>query len=557
MSRRAPLIVVLVALAAVVAWALVPKGRAPPGSPADLEPYSFANRLPEVHPPVEALRPELLADRVARTAARIEWGPPDVFYWSARHLPEDRDALARALLARLERVLIGSPLLAQRLVDALALLAEPVALRTLLRIAASPPAGAEFLQVAAVRALAKYPRDEQIDALFGRLSVHPHATIRHAVMSEVVKSEVLGDAAAVRGFLEAVEGAEAVPFLQEAAMRRLADCVEACALHLDSPLPRVRQSAILALLALADPRGRAAAEEELAHSDPDRVALALSLYRDAGAWPPLAQSRVLAAAKHGPIRREVALALAPAGAPADPEPGLQLLRLLASDPDLVVRQAAVEQLWRHGRQEGVESWRERLRHGHGAALREAAQFLCETLRDPLAAQIVRERLASERLEGPDQANLLGGLRHVGGAQDIPRYVELILRAGTAADVRGSERTFLSEHAAQHVQTFRGEAAAPLALALERAPTPRAKLALLDALRGVASDADAAARGIAVEAVLARLLDPAEERGVRMAAVDTIAWFDDASLGERLYALRERVGDKPLADRIVTLYASFF
>ncbi len=564
MSRRIPLLIAVVATTAVVGVALLPK-RSGGGSPAEIEPYLFANKLPEVHPPLEALRPELLADPVARTAARIEWGPPDVFYWSARHLPSDVDALARALLSRLEPVIVGSPLLAQRLIDALALLAAPAARRTLLTLAEAPPQNADFLQAAAVRALTKYPYDREIADALARLSIAPIETVKHAAMDAVVKNEVIGDPETVGGFLEVLDGAEAVPFLQLVVTRRLAECADACARHLESSFVRARQTAILALLTLDDARGFAAARAELERAEPDRVALGLSLWRDARKMPPLELARKHAASSDPTVRKQVAEALGPwskgggedGGESGDEEGALQLLRRLSEDSDPYVQQTAVQQLWRHGKQEAVERWRETLRHGHGAALREAAQLLCETLKDGRAAPIVRERLAKEALDGPDQANLLGGLRHVGDERDLPDYVERILRAGTPQDVRGSERTFLSEYASLHVQTFGVAAALPLAQALPRAATTRAKLALLDGLRGVAKGTAGPAATSASDLVFALLLDGEAPLEVRLACIDTIAFFDDLSLGEKLLALRDRVGEKRLADRIVVVYASFF
>src|SRR5688572_29763664 len=455
MSRRVPLIVIALVVAGVAVWAFLPKRAANPGSPADLEPYAFANKLPEFRPPLTALAPNVLADPVKRTAARIEWGPPDVFYWAASRLPADpadRDALARALLAELEKVLASASLSTQRLIDALAVLAEPVARSPLMRIAEAPPPKGDFLQVSAVRALAKYPRDEEIMTLFAKLSTSPSATVRHAVMTEVMKSEELGDARTLSEYLDASEGSGAVPFLQQVGARKLVGCADACARHLDSELPRARQSAIYALLSIRDPRGFAAGSEELARPEPERVTLAITLFRDASAPPPIERARALLDSPDPTIRRELASAMGPWYEPADEEAALQLLRRLAADGDPSVRKTAVHQHWKHGKQEAVEEWRERLRNAHGAALREAAQFLGEMIRDPAAAPILRDRLAKVRrsegllLDGADQANLLNGLRHVGGLEDAPEYVERILRAGTPQDVRASERTFLSEYA---------------------------------------------------------------------------------------------------------------
>ena len=231
--------------------------------------------------------------------------------------------------------------------------------------------------------------------------------------------------------------------------------------------------------------------------------------------------------------------------------------MLAADDDPVVKQAAILQLWRQGRTEAAEPKRDELRRAHGDALREAAQFLCDTLRDPQSASIIRQRFATETLNGVDQANLLGGLRHVGGAEDVPLYVERILRGGTNDDVRGSERTYLSEYASLYVQTLGKAAVAPLAQALDRASNERVRLELLDALRGTVKGADPDAARAANDRIFALLLDPAQSMKLRREAADTICYFDDPALGARLYALRDKVGDKALADRIIDLYASFF
>jgi hypothetical protein len=453
-------------------------------------------------------------------------------------------------------VLVGSPLLAQRLIDALGLLAEPSARSALIRIAEAPPQGASFLQIAAIRALSKYPYDEALSDLFTRLtSANVVAAVRQAAITEVVRSEIQFDAETVSGFIDSSSGLDAVPFLQEVAKRRLAGCADACARKLDDEVLRVRQTAILALLSLRDERGVAAGLEELAHAEPARAVLGLTLWRDADLLPPIDAVRPFAESRSAAMRKELAAALGAKGGGQDEEAAIALLRRLADDSDLYVSQTAVQQLWKHGLEDGLEKWRERLRRSYGADLREAAKFLCETLRDPQAAPILRDRLARERLDATDQANLLDGLRQVGDASDAPAYVERILRAGTKEDGRASERTFLSEYASLYVQGLGEAAVPPLVAALPRAPGPRARLALLDALRGVvkgAADADAAA-----DAVLALLLDAGQPIEVRRAALDTIAFFDDAALGARLVELAGQVGEPELAERIRVLDASFF
>ena len=92
---------------ALIATALWPKHDRTPLLPAEIEAYSFANTLPPIQPPLSALQPDVLADPVLRAAGRVEWAPPDVVYWTCRHLPADRARLAARLMERYDKVVIG------------------------------------------------------------------------------------------------------------------------------------------------------------------------------------------------------------------------------------------------------------------------------------------------------------------------------------------------------------------------------------------------------------------------------------------------------------------
>lgn len=557
MKRRLPLLVALLAIGAAVAFALVSKERGRPLEPA-LPAYNFANKLPAAHPPEEALRRETLADPVKRALLRVEWGTPDIFYWTQRHLPTDpqeRADLARALVGRYEKVLIGAPLLGARFLQAIGTLADPSGLPTLERAARTPPA---LLQVAALHALSAYPLTDELRDLYAGLSSPDVAEeVRSAAESEFMKRDVLGDVAMIRSFLEQRDGLAAVPWLLQVSTRKLTGLEEACARHLKSELPRERRCAILALLVLGDPRGAAAAREELQAKEVASLTAALTLYRDARATPPRDEMLRLADHRIGEVRKSVAQALGPWCQGADEAWAVALLSRLTVDADPVVQRTAIEQLWKHGRTEGLAVFRDQLRSGHGNALKEAAQLLCETLKDPAAPPVIRERLKGERLDGNDTANLLFGLRFFTDPADLPLFIERIERAGGGDDLRVGSHDWLADSASIFAQTYGARATAPLVLALGRAQRPRAQLVLIDTLRGVvkgapAADAEAAAAKM-LELACATDADP----DVRIAAIESIPFFDEPALGARLLALRERVSDKRLADAITRIFASYF
>ncbi len=556
MKRRLPFLVILVALA-LVAVALWPKRAVRTLLPNDFEAYEFANRLPEIHPPLEALAANVLADPVLRVAARIEWGPPDVFYWTARHLPADRAALAARLMERYEKIVVGSAYLAQRLIDALAVVGDPSALGFLRRIAAVSPPEHEHLQVAAIRALAKFPRSDETEDLLIRLSSDARRAIAGAALQEIVHSEDFGDVEAMNSFLVQYDGGEAIPFLQQVGFRHLAGCADACVRHLDSPATIVRQNAIFALLANDDARGHAAAIAEIESGDERRLLEGLTLWRDAARLMPIEQARRLVDHPTGEVRKQLAIALG-AGLGKAPNDAVDaLLSRLAADADPVVARAAAEPLFRRGRTDVVQSWRDTIDRGRGTALREAVSFLCEGLRDPAVVPLLRRRLDQEPLDGSDLGNLLSGLKSFTEPGDIPRFVARIVRAGSAEDPRAGERTYLSELAATHVQQYGASAGPLLAAALTSAPTLRAQLALLDALRGVLGGMSAPDQRSCAEQLFKLVRDADAALELRLAAVDTVAYFDDMALGAELYALRLTLENKPLTDRIVELFASFF
>ena len=556
MKRRLPQLVLLIG-AVLIAIAVWPKREASPLLPAAIASYEFANQLPEIHPPLDALQPTVLADPVLRTAARIDWGPPGVFYWTARHLPPDRDALAARLMERYEKIVVGSPYLAQRLIDALAVVGHESAIPMLMRVARYAPPEHEHLQIAAIRALAKFPRSSEAEELLIALSSDPRRAVAGAALQEIVHSEDFGDVDAMNSFLLQWDGGEAIPFLQQVGHRRLAGCCDAVLRHLDSPAQLVRQNAIFALLANGDLRGRVAALAELASGDERRIIEGLTLWRDAQQLLPLDEARKLLDHPLGEVRKQLAIAIG-AGAGSSPDEAVDaLLARLAADSDPVVGRAAADALFRRGRAEAIESWRATLANGRGMALREAVSFLCDGLRDPAAPPILRRRLDGEALDGTDQGNLLSGLKGDADPSDAPRFLSRILRAGTPEDPRSGERLRLSDLAATHVQQLGSAAGTAIAAALADAPTLRAKLALLDALRGALKGMGGDDREICAERLYAIVRDEEAEVELRLAAADTVAYFDEMRFGQRLYEIGTQVQSKPVGERTLLLFATFF
>jgi hypothetical protein len=555
--KRLAMPLLLLSTIGVLLVAVWPKQRVPSALPAELEPYVFGNALPALRPPLEALQREVLADPVRRTATRIEWGPPDVLYWTYRHLPADRARLSARLLERFEPIRIGSPLLAQRLVEALGEVADPGALPLLSRLAEFAAQAEEHLQLAAIRTLSRFPREEATVALLERLSADPRPHVAATALQQLIEREEFATPEVIGNLLAQYDAGEAIPLLQEVGRRRLIACADAAARHLASPAIRVRQNAIFALLALRDPRGFAAASDELDSGDDARRLEAVTLFRDAAAPLPPERARELVDSRQGDLRRELAVALAN-GAGDAPDPVVDaLLTRLAGDADPVVARVAAHQLFVRGRSEALDSWRETVRTGRGAALREAVTFLCEIVRDPVAASLIRPRLDAGGLDGSEQGNLLAGLRFYGVVDDAPRFTRRMLAAGSAEDRRAGERTWLSDLAATHVQSLGHGAAAALAAALAEASTLRARLACLDSLRGVLRTAPSELRFRCGEQLLALVADDSSELPLRLAAADSIAFADDGALGERLFALRSTVGEFELAARILAIYACFF
>src|SRR5262249_10561014 len=305
-------------------WFAFASKRPAPSLEPTLAPYVFGNVLPSVHPPEGALKPETLADPVQRVLSRVEWGTPEVFQWTQRHLSEDpavRAGIARGLVRRYEQVVRGSPLLAARLLTAIGILGDPVGLETLVRATATPP---EYLRVAAIQALAGFPLTDELGTLYTRLTGSPEEEIKRAALNEYVKRDILGDPDAIRGFLENSEGNMVVTWLQQVATRKLCDLADACARHLASGQQRVRQNATLALLVCGDARGVAAAREELQSADARRVVVGLSIYRDAERLPPLEEARTLSASPQGEVRRYLAQALGATGSGTDEEAAIGL-----------------------------------------------------------------------------------------------------------------------------------------------------------------------------------------------------------------------------------------
>jgi hypothetical protein len=556
MNRSLPLLLVVGAAAGAIWFAFAPK-RDPAALEKTLPAYVFGNTLPRVHPPESALQKDVLSDPVRRALSRIEWGPPDIVYFTQRHFPTDpklRAALARGLVLRFEETARGAPLLGVRFLQALGLLGDPAGLDAVVRAAEGGPM---FLREAAIRALAGFPLTDALRDVYVQLSSDPDQEVVRIALNEFIKRENLGDAATIEGFLQSSSGANAVPWLQQVATRKLPGLADACARHLDSASPRARANAILALLVERDPRGVAAATQQLGAKDAGKVVEALSIFRDAALEPPLDRVRTLSEDASGEVRRYVAQALGPWTAAADEEAVVAILRRLAADSDAIVQKTAVEQLWHHGRREGLEEWSERLQRGHGNELREAVQLLCEALKDQASFQVARTRLAQERLDGNDQSNLLYGLRFAADAKDLDLFVNRVAQADSPADLRVGDRGWLSEYAGVYVQSYAAAGIAPLVALLKAADRDRPRWIALDALRGVLKSAAGADAKAAVDAVLALAEDPRAAVGLRGAALDTLPFFDDLSLGPRLFDLRDRLGDPTLAARATTLFSSYF
>jgi hypothetical protein len=556
MKRWLPLLVVAV-LVLTAAWYAFASKRPPPRLEPTLAPFVFGNALPAVHPPESALKPDVLADPVQRLLSRVEWGTPEVFQWTQRHLPDDPDeraAIARGLVRRYDLVVRGSPLLGSRLLTAIGLVGDPVGLDTLVRATATPP---DFLRVAAIRALAGFPLTEEISTLYTRLTGSAEDEVKRAALNEYVKRDILGDRKSIQDFLEIYDGNMAVPWLQQVAVHKLCDLADACARHLASPLQRVRQTAILALLVCGDERGVAAAKEELHATDDRRVVVGLSLYRDAQRLPPLEEARTLSSHPSAEVRRYLAQALGAPCTGADEEVASGLLRGLTGDRDPIVAREATHDLWKHGHQEAAAGWRESMRHGHGGELKEAVSLLCETLLDDEAAGIARTRLDGERLDGNDQANLLYGLRFFAQSSDAPRFIARIERAGGRDDLHVGDLGWLSESASVYLQSVGAGALRPTSDALGRAVLPRAQVVLIDTVRGLVKGAAPEDVANAAERMFALVVDRAAAPEVRVAALESIPFFETSKFGERLFALRERVEDGELARRITTLYAAFY
>ncbi len=443
MKRWLPLLVVA-AVVGATAWFAFASKRPPPPLEPTLAPYVFGNLLPAVHPTEAALKPDVLGDPVQRVLSRVEWGSPEIFQWTQRHLTDDpaaRADIARGLVRRYDEVVRGSPLLASRLLTAIGILGDPIGLDTLVRATATPP---DYLRIAAIQALAGFPADEKIGMLYTRLTASPEEEIRRAALNEFIKRELPSDVDLVRTFIQTSEGSMVVPWLQQVASRKLCDLADACARHLARAQARVRENAILALLVCGDERGVAAAREELRAKDVRQIIVGLSIYRDSQRLPPLDEARALVVHPNGDVRRYLAQALGAKGAATDEEAAVGLLRGLSGDRDPMVAREAIHELWQHGRHEAAAGWRDTLRHGHGGELKEAVSLLCETLKDPESATIARARLDGERLGGDDQANLLYGLRFVGDVSDVGRFVARVERAGSREDLRVGDRGWLAE-----------------------------------------------------------------------------------------------------------------
>lgn len=329
---------------------------------------------------------------------------------------------------------------------------------------------------------------------------------------------------------------------------------DAVADQLDSENLKTRQVAVRTLLRLRDPRGTQAGVEELRSGDEGRILAAITLFRDAAIPPPEPQRVALAAHPLAQVRQVLASTLGPRpDEPLEEEPSiLVVLERLADDADAAVRRTAVAQLFRRGRFIGLESYRDDLRQGHGDALKESVQFLCEKLRDPEAARLIRTRLESET-EARDAANLLFGLRFVGDVVDADHYIANMLAAGTLEDSRAGGQLYLSEYASLYVQDF-GSAIAPrLVGAYANANTRAAKLMLLDALRGVAAEAGPESWDFVVGIVT----DRSEEPAVRVAAAESLPFFDDVSRADQIQSLSREVENRQVATRLVDIFLNYF
>jgi HEAT repeat protein len=544
---------VAVPLAALVLFPFLRGSNRPPDR-APAPGYEFANVLALPSPPTDALSAENLADSVRRIASRLEWGSPEIVAYTQRQLPQDEET-RRRLARRLEEIVRsyaeGSPLSARRFVETLGALGDLGSVSILLDYAQSGP---DYLQTAAIRALAHCPSSDDVEDILARLTSSPNAMINSEARRAILGRDDFWTEQSLVDMLQFTSDSSVIRFIEEVGKRGLKFAADAVAEHLNSPQPATRKAAIQSLLQLRDPRGNVAAEEDLRREDHTLVFLTLNAYRDATTLPTEFSVKQLLPHDNAQVRQGLAAALGPSAGEALESEGYALaaLRRLADDADAAVRRTAVANLFRRGHHQGLETYRDDLRRGHGGALKESVQFLCEELRDPAAGELIRQRLQTE-LDPLDEANLLFGLRFIGDPVDAEHYVSCIVRAGTSEDRRGGSQVYLSEYAALYIQDFGAAAGPALSSAMAKAVTIKGRLLMLDALRGVAK-----VGGPEVwEAILARLVDGEEDLVVRLAAADSLPFFDDPGLGPQVLALRDQLEDHRVVSRVLTIYVSFF
>lgn len=553
--KRVLLLLVIAGVALVILFPLLQK----PGVDrrfSVLEEYTLTNSLSLVTPPSEALQDSSYGDPVRRIASRLTWGTPGIVAYTLRHLPEDpetRRRLARELESTLARLVVSSPLTGRTVLQALGELSDPGSVPVLLEHAQGSP---DFLSSVAIKALTQFPATNDILDALALLSGSNNPHIHREAERAIVSAPDFWDPPRIVSFLDAAREMEGNNLMEEVGLKAVTDAsvADAIARQLDSPLLNVRQVAIRALMRVGDPRGAAEAEQELMEQDPTRVYQALTIYRDSGRVPSVAAIRRLSRHEGAQVRQGLAesLRLYP-GETEDTEAAiLEVLVGLTDDRDAAVRTTAIAQLYFRGKHLGLETYRDDLREGHGGALKESVQFLCEQLGDPVAADLIRARLRTE-IDPTDAANLLFGLRFVGDADDAAQYVDFVVRGGTEQDARGSGSLYLSQFAALYVQDLGPGALDALALGFERCTTDVARLMILDALRGIASET-----GPDCVDLLERLAtDRALSLPVRLEVIRSFPFIDDPGTGPRFLALREDLADHQLSTALLQVYVSYY
>ncbi len=554
--HRTLVVTILLILVAVLLYPWLKPAPNRPVPVASASDYQFANHLKLVSVPATGHRKRIFQDPVERIVFRLTWAGPEQVHFTQRHLPADAETLARRIGEQLEVVAASSPLAARQLVETLGILARPSSEAQLMRLANAPP---DYLQVAAIQALTYMPESPSLDFLLAELSAIENESIARAANQAVLQRDYrFADEQrrmeSVARMLAASEGSAAAQIIEECFRRNLVAVRDAVAAHLNSQSLLARQLAIKALLKFGDERGSRAAREELGSADSGRVSKSLNLYRDAGVDPGYEMVCDLARHPDPEVRLALASVLKPSTGPADRDRDskIKLLQFLGQDASAQIRRQAIHSLHLHGDSTLLWPLRDQLRRGHGDALKEGVTFLCETLRDPESASLLRERLTNGG-DAQDEATLLFGLRYVGEERDASFFIQRILAAGTPEDRLAGRVTWLSDFASQYLQTLGELIIRPLFGAFEKARTDRARLLIIDALRGVGGALQTEQK----HTVLAWIADTRRSEIVRIAAADSLPFFDDTRLAKRVQEMSQSLGDRSIALRLQQIFLNYF